>query len=115
MNRIEFLDRLIATPSPSYHEGKVAELCLSYLKQFSFERAWIDEAGNAVATNYNHKNGDSPDLLLFGHMDTISAPMEHKRETDRILGRGAVDAKSSLSALLSAAESSLQAHGGRSH
>ena len=103
MNRIEFLDRLIATPSPSYHEQKAAELCLAYLRQFSFEKAWIDEAGNAVATNYNHKPGDTPDLLLFGHLDTIAAPMPHKREADRIYGRGAVDAKSSLAALLSAA------------
>ena len=103
MDRVEFLDRLIATPSPSYQEKQVAELCLSYLKQFPFDKAWMDEAGNAVATNYAHKPGDSPDLLLFGHMDTISAPMQHKREEGRIFGRGAVDAKSSLAALLSAA------------
>lgn len=103
MNRIDFLDKLIATPSPSYHEQKAAELCLAYLKQFPLEKAWIDEAGNVVATNYPHKKGDSPDLLLFGHLDTIAAPMQHKREPDRIHGRGAVDAKSSLAALLSAA------------
>ncbi len=103
LSPVEFLDRLIATPSPSYHEQEAAKLCLSYLKQFSFEKAWIDEAGNAVATNYPHKPGDSPDLLLFGHLDTIAAPMQHKREADKIYGRGAVDAKSSLAALFSAA------------
>lgn len=103
MNRIEFLDRLIATPSPSFHERKAAELCEGYLKQFAFEKVWLDSVGNAVATNYNHKHGDSPDLLLFGHMDTIAAPMPYERKSDRIRGRGAVDAKSSLAALLTAA------------
>ncbi len=103
MDEVGFLDRLISTPSPSFQEGAVAKLCHSYLQQFSFEDAWIDEAGNAVATNYPHLKGDRPDLLLFGHMDTIAIPMPYKREKDRICGRGSVDAKSPLASLLSAA------------
>jgi len=102
MDAVDFLDALVSTPSPSKNEQKVAQLCAQYLKQFSFERVWIDEAGNAVATNYAHKKGDSPDLLLFGHMDTISEPLPYKREEGKIYGRGAVDAKSSLAALLTA-------------
>ncbi len=51
MDPVEFLDRLIQTRSPSFHERKVAELCESYLRQFSFEKVWIDEAGNAAAAN----------------------------------------------------------------
>lgn len=103
MDTVEFLDRLIQAPSPSFHERKAAELSLSYLRQFSFERAWIDAAGNAVASNYAHKKGMRPDLLLFGHLDTIASPMPYWRESDKIHGRGAVDAKSSLAALFSAA------------
>ncbi|MFA6327817.1 MAG: M20/M25/M40 family metallo-hydrolase [Candidatus Micrarchaeia archaeon] len=99
---VDFLDSLIATPSPSKHERKAAELCQRYLSQFAFEKAWIDAAGNAVATNYPHRKGDSPDLLLFGHMDTIAEPLPHRREGGKIYGRGAVDAKSSLAALLTA-------------
>jgi len=103
LDAVEFLDRLVATPSPSGSEQKVAQLCASYLKQFPFEKVWVDEAGNAVATNYRHEKGMRPDILLFSHTDTISAPMEYKREKDRIHGRGAVDAKASLAALLTAA------------
>lgn len=103
MDKIEFLDRLIQTSSPSFQEKKVAALCESYLKQFAFEKVWIDEVGNAVATNYKHDRGMRPDLLLFGHLDTIAAPMPYKREADRIHGRGAVDAKSPLATLLTAA------------
>ncbi|VVC01084.1 [LysW]-lysine/[LysW]-ornithine hydrolase [uncultured archaeon] len=103
MDAVEFLDRLVQTPSPSYHEAAAARLCEQYLKQSSFEKVWIDEAGNVVASNYRHEKGMQPDLLLFGHTDTISAPMPHKREHDRICGRGAVDAKSSLATLLAAA------------
>ena len=99
---VDFLDSLVATPSPSKHEQKVAKRCEQYLKQFSFEKVWIDAAGNAVATNYEHKKGDSPDLLLFGHMDTIAEPLPYKRADGRIYGRGAVDAKSPLAALLTA-------------
>ncbi len=103
MASIDFLDRLIQTPSPSFHEQQVARLCEQYLKQFSFEKVWIDEAGNAVATNYKHESGMKPDLLLFGHLDTINAPMPYKREHDKIHGRGAVDAKSPLATLFTAA------------
>lgn len=100
---VDFLDRLIATPSPSYHEKEAAKLCEQYLRQFPFEKVWIDEAGNVVATNYKHQPGVHPDLLLFGHLDTIAAPMPYKREQGKIFGRGAVDAKSPLAALLTAA------------
>jgi LysW-gamma-L-lysine carboxypeptidase len=106
IDAVDFLDSLVATPSPSGHEQKVAKLCEHYMKQFPFEKVWIDAAGNAVAANYVHKKGDSPDLLLFGHMDTIAEPLPHKRVDGRIYGRGAVDAKSPLAALLtSGAES----------
>ena len=102
MDAVEFLDALVSTPSPSRHEQKVALLCERYLKQFSFEKVWIDKAGNAVATNYAHKKGDSPDLLLFGHMDTIADPLPYRHDGGKIYGRGAVDAKSPLAALLTA-------------
>lgn len=102
MDGVEFLDKLIQTPSYSGQEGKAAKLCEQYLRQFSFEKVWIDEAGNAVATNYHHEKGVHPDLLLFGHLDTIAAPMEYKRENGKIWGRGAVDAKAPLAALLTA-------------
>ena len=102
MDSVDFLESIVKTPSPSQHEQKVAKLAEQYLKQFSFERVWIDAAGNTVATNYAHKAGDSPDLLLFGHMDTISEPLPYKRADGRIYGRGAVDAKSSLAALFTA-------------
>ncbi|MCX6772721.1 MAG: M20/M25/M40 family metallo-hydrolase [Candidatus Micrarchaeota archaeon] len=100
---VDFLDKLVATPSPSGNEQKAIELCIQYMRQFQFEKVWIDEVGNAIATNYLPKPGIQPDLLLFGHADTISAPMPHKREYDRIHGRGSVDAKSPLAALLTAA------------
>ncbi len=99
---VDFLASLVATPSPSGSEQKVARLCEMYLKQFPFEKVWIDAAGNAVATNYAHNKGDSPDLLLFGHMDTIADPLPYHRADGRIYGRGAVDAKSPLAALLTA-------------
>jgi LysW-gamma-L-lysine carboxypeptidase len=99
---VKFLDSLIRTPSPSGREAQVAELCRRYLSGFAFEKSWIDAAGNAVATNYPHKKGGSPDILLFGHMDTIAVPMRYRRARGKIHGRGAVDAKSPLAALLTA-------------
>ena len=104
---VDFLDSLVATPSPSGQEQKVAHLCEQYLKQFPFEKVWIDAAGNAVATNYAHKKGDKPGLLLFGHMDTISSPIPHRCIDGKIYGRGAVDAKAPLAALLTAGAESI--------
>jgi LysW-gamma-L-lysine carboxypeptidase len=100
---VEFLDLLVRTPSPSGSEQKVAAACKSFLSNFAFEQVGIDKAGNAVATNYKHKPGDCPDLLLFGHMDTISSPMPYSRTKSSISGRGAVDAKSPLAAMMTAA------------
>ena len=102
MDHIEFLEKLVQTPSPSFHEKKVAKLCHKYLKGLSFEKLWLDEAGNVVATNYKHEKGINPDLLLFGHTDTIAIPMEYSRSSGIISGRGAVDAKSPLATLLTA-------------
>ena len=100
MDHVEFLDMIIETPSPSFHEGKVAGICKKYLRQFAFEKVWIDKAGNVIATNYKPADGVNPDLLLFGHTDTIAVQMKYRRDGDRIAGRGAVDAKSPLAALL---------------
>ncbi|MBM3228853.1 acetylornithine deacetylase, partial [Candidatus Parvarchaeota archaeon] len=63
MDHIEFLDKLVQTPSPSFKEQEVAKLCEEYLKQFPFEKVWIDEVGNSVATNYKPTKGVNPDLL----------------------------------------------------
>jgi LysW-gamma-L-lysine carboxypeptidase len=102
LNHIDFLDSIIKTPSPSLHEAKVAKICEKYMKQLAFEKVWIDKAGNVIATNYDPKEAENPDLLLFGHTDTVPIPMEYKRERGRIQGRGAVDAKSSLAAMITA-------------
>lgn len=97
---VDFLYELVKTPSPSKKEGRVAKLTVETMKNLGLKDAHIDSAGNAVCTN-----GGSGELklLIFGHMDTVPKQIPWGMEKGYIYGRGAVDAKSPLAALLFAA------------
>jgi LysW-gamma-L-lysine carboxypeptidase len=60
----------------------------------------VDEVGN-VEGRYGR---GKPKVLLCGHMDTIEGPIEVRRRGKVIFGRGAVDAKSPLAALICGAK-----------
>ena len=70
----------------------------------------IDPAGNVIG----RLGEGSPTLLLASHIDTVPGFIPVRHDNDRIFGRGAVDAKSSLAAMISAAyELSLRKIGGK--
>jgi LysW-gamma-L-lysine carboxypeptidase len=98
MNETEFLLALVEAYSPSRHEAPAARVLHSQMKELGFMESWIDEAGNAVATNC--KRNEPIDLLVFGHIDTVPGKLPVKHENGKIFGRGAVDAKSPMAALL---------------
>ncbi|MEW6328550.1 MAG: M20/M25/M40 family metallo-hydrolase [Candidatus Micrarchaeota archaeon] len=101
--RVEFLCELVDVPSPSTHERRASELLARKARELGM-RAKVDGAGNAVALN-NSASAEKVDLLLFSHIDTVPKFIPARREGRRIYGRGAVDAKASLCALLFAAAS----------
>lgn len=65
---LEFLKRLVNTPSPSGNELRGQRVWLDYVKQFADETYW-DAYGNCVAVL---NKGGSPRVMLAGHADEIA-------------------------------------------
>lgn len=101
---VDFLYELVSIPSPSKKERRAARFILKTMKELGF-KAKIDKAGNAVGM-LKKKEEKSDFLLLFSHMDTVLPQLPVKQKGGRIYGRGSVDAKSALAALLFAAADS---------
>lgn len=101
---IDFLRRLIMTPSPSGCEGAVAELIVEEMELLGYD-ATVDEMGNVIG-----RIGEGERTILFdGHMDHVSEgspegwshrPYGAEMDGDMIYGRGAVDMKGSLASMI---------------
>jgi LysW-gamma-L-lysine carboxypeptidase len=81
--------------SPSGSENQIASFLYSELRRNGLETK-IDPAGNVIGEIGTGR----PRILLCGHMDTIPGLLPVKVEDDRVYGRGAVDAKSSLASMV---------------
>jgi LysW-gamma-L-lysine carboxypeptidase len=95
------LERMLAIPSPSGGEAELAGFVAGQMRSLGL-RATVDAAGNAVG---EIGEAERPRLLLLGHLDTVAPALPVRREGAAIRGRGAVDAKGPLAALLCAAAS----------
>lgn len=93
---IRFLFDLVATPSASGHERAAAEVFVRHAAALGFD-AHIDDAGNAVA---QRGDPDAPPIALLGHIDTVPGHIPVRVEGRTLHGRGSVDAKGPLAALL---------------
>jgi len=65
---LEFLERLINTPSPSGHEARGQRVWLDYVRAYADE-TYSDAYGNAVAML---NKGGSPRVMFCGHADEIA-------------------------------------------
>jgi LysW-gamma-L-lysine carboxypeptidase len=83
--------------SPSEEEEKLASMLSGRMKgEFGFRNVHTDRAGNVVG-----EVGSGPlRLLLCGHMDTVPGEIPVRVDERRVYGRGAVDAKSALCAMI---------------
>ncbi len=98
MNEAEqVLFDLVATPSVSGSERKAAEVFVRHASELDYD-AEIDEAGNALA----HRGAiDAPvHIVLLGHIDTVPGDIPVRVESGVLHGRGSVDAKGPLAAML---------------
>ena len=87
--------------SPSTKETALSKLLQRRMRALGFRNVHTDTAGNAIG----EIGSGRPHLLLCGHMDTVPGTISARQEGDRIYGRGAVDAKSPMCAMISAAAS----------
>jgi len=101
MNRkdhVQLLQEMLQIYSPSGKEQKLTAFLQEEFVSYGFENVRTDEAGNV----YGEIGSGSPTILLCGHMDTVLGKIPVKKESDCLYGRGAVDAKSSLAAMIAA-------------
>jgi len=97
-DEIDLLKGLLSQYSPSTVERPAVEYLVDQMTQRGFD-ARIDDAGNAVGVLGTGER----EILLLGHIDTVSGLIDVRQEGDTLYGRGAVDAKGPLSTFVAAA------------
>ncbi|HKY03683.1 MAG TPA: M20/M25/M40 family metallo-hydrolase [Blastocatellia bacterium] len=101
MNVFELVKELIAIPSISGDEHRVAAFLADYLAKAGFE-VEMQEAETG-GPNLYARAGD-PRVVLSTHTDTVPPFIEFKEDDRFIYGRGACDAKGIVAAMVKAAE-----------
>ncbi len=97
---VKFLVDLVNIYSPSGREAKIAKYLYERMESdFEFDDVKLDDVGNVVGVY----RGKRPSVLLCGHMDTVPGRLPVRVEGKYLLGRGSVDAKGSLAAMILAA------------
>src|SRR5512143_3566311 len=97
MNEIELLESLLQRYSPTLQEAEAVNYLVAQMQAAGF-KACVDEVGNAVGVL-----GDGPrEVMMLGHIDTVSGFIEVERVGDRLYGRGSVDAKGPLACFAAA-------------
>lgn len=96
---LELLRRMLEIYSPSGSEGEISLFLAEEMRRIGFDKVWRNNVGNV----YGEVGAGPPDILLCGHMDTVPGRIPVRVEGEKIYGRGAVDAKSSLAAMVNAA------------
>jgi LysW-gamma-L-lysine carboxypeptidase len=101
---IDLIHGLVAIPSLSHREADATAWLVREMRAAGYERAFVDEAGNAVG-----EIGalDAPrTLVLLGHIDTVPGNIPVRIESspggDMLFGRGSVDAKGPLATFVAA-------------
>ncbi len=102
------LGELVAIPSPSGGEGAVVQRVAEEMTAIGFDEVKIDGLGNVLG-----RVGDGPRVVAFdAHLDTVGtgdpdqwtyAPYGGEIDFGRVYGRGAVDQKAGMAAMLGAA------------
>ncbi|MCD6291415.1 MAG: YgeY family selenium metabolism-linked hydrolase [Anaerolineae bacterium] len=104
---IAFLRDLIRTPSPSGQEGDVAQRLAKEMRHVGFTDVHIDGVGNVIGRVSTGLAG--PKLVFNGHMDHVGIgdrsawsydPFGAEVENGILFGRGAVDMKGALAAMI---------------
>ena len=97
---VDLLTRMIKIYSPSGNEEEISLFLADEMKKLGF-RVHRDEVGNVIG----EIGEGSPVVLLCGHMDTVEGEIPVRVEDGQLYGRGSVDAKGPLAAMIVAASS----------
>jgi LysW-gamma-L-lysine carboxypeptidase len=95
---VDLLTRMIKIYSPSGSEEEISLFLAAEMEKLGF-CVRRDEVGNVIG----EIGEGSPFVLLCGHMDTVEGKIDVRVEDGQLYGRGSVDAKGPLAAMISAA------------
>jgi putative selenium metabolism hydrolase len=101
---VDFLQRLIQTPSLPGDEEPLARLVLAEMIRLGYDEVSLDDYGNVIGIL---RGGDAPPVNFNTHLDHVDVgdpgrwphpPFGGEIHDDRVWGRGAVDIKGPLAA-----------------
>jgi LysW-gamma-L-lysine carboxypeptidase len=95
---VKLLTRMLEIYSPSGKEEEISSFLAEELEYLGFG-VHKDEVGNVIG-EFGERE---PVILLCGHMDTVEGIIPVRVEDGKLYGRGAVDAKGPLAAMIVAA------------
>lgn len=95
----QLLRQMVDIPSLSGEERPLARFLADALPEWGF-RTHLDDVGNVIA---RRGAPDGPMIMLIGHMDTVPGLLPVRQEGTALYGRGTVDAKGPLAAMVCAA------------
>jgi [amino group carrier protein]-lysine/ornithine hydrolase len=101
---VALIQGLVGIPSLSREEDHATRWLVARMEAAGYERAFVDEAGNAVGEI--GPEDASRVVVLLGHIDTVPGNIPVRIEThadgEVLYGRGSVDAKGPLAAFVAA-------------
>ena len=106
-NAIQLTRQLIDIPSVTFHEAAVGAFLAEYLtaQKFAVELMPVGQSAGGDRVNvYAGIPGQTPDVVLSTHMDTVPPFIASSEDDEFIHGRGACDAKGIIAAQICAAE-----------
>lgn len=101
----EFLQRILAIPSPPGQEEEMARALVEELESLGFDESGVDEAGSVFGRIRGR--GEAPPVWFVTHLDHVDPgdpdrwehpPFGGELHEGRVWGRGAVDIKGPLAA-----------------
>jgi LysW-gamma-L-lysine carboxypeptidase len=95
---VDLLTRMVKIYSPSGSEEEISRFLAEEMEKLGF-RVRRDQVGNVIG----EVGEGSPVVLLCGHMDTVEGIIPIRFENGQLYGRGSVDAKGPLAAMIVAA------------
>jgi acetylornithine deacetylase len=111
LDPIELTRRLIDIESITFNEGEVGQFLAEFLasREFQVERTPVEQCRESRQSGerfnvYAGKEGETPEIVLSTHMDTVPPFIPSSEDDDTIYGRGACDAKGIIAAQIAAAE-----------
>lgn len=95
---VDLLTRMLNIYSPSGNEEQISLFLTNEMTKLGF-RVHRDQVGNVIG----EIGEGSPVVLLCGHIDTVEGEIPIRVEDGKLYGRGSVDAKGPLAAMIVAA------------